>query len=486
MRHDDDIDLNESPMPDDWQPEADNDPRWATIARLMAMGDKPPRPLPARFEAMRLELQRELTQEGLLAPPAGSPRHSADPGFLDWLRLILTGGRTGGHVLRLGLASTAAFFLGATLMAPDATTNGDTRLVIRTIEGGEVVSPVTMANATYGPEAPPARSNVVHRSMTSRPADDWAAGAPVGDPWNFPGATGRTLAVPVSIAPAQGPSADGRNALVSEALEQLQFIKLSAMVDSPSRTQPELIRLEQVLSQLREQVEWNDHPKAMALDRFRAAEQALAARRYHQAQQFYDEAARLAPASPLAFLADFQTGRIAYERTQDFALALEAFTKCLKNYPEFLLTAERRTYLEERVALLQESQADQWEGLGHWLAADRARTPQEAVFHLQKVVQQTASGRLLTAAALALRDQALRDSLRQQLNHVDMIEVLRTRAARLEPGPVAATVQFAIAEILACRPGNAAEAAAAYNAALQLGPPADIARVARQRLAGAP
>src|SRR5690606_6026658 len=105
-RHDE-----EGQAPEGWQP-SHLDPIDQALLELIAQADSPWIPVPAHFDSMRREVRDTPLAAGLLAVRR-SP--AAEPGFSEWLRLMLFGGRLGGQLVRLGAVAAAGIFIGVTM-----------------------------------------------------------------------------------------------------------------------------------------------------------------------------------------------------------------------------------------------------------------------------------------------------------------------------------------------------------------------------------
>ncbi|CAN5414244.1 hypothetical protein BH09SUM1_BH09SUM1_28480 [soil metagenome] len=456
--------------PHGWDPVADRDPRWTTIARLAREADSPVFPPPSMFEAVQMETRRQLRAEGLLREDAPRTAASHDPGFFAWMRLVLLGGGAGGQLIRIGAVAALAFVVGSNLQTSEPESTGANRFIAsapapQSVLVQQQTVPVSNAALAQGERVYPSYLDSTEQSAAS---SDWRSTASNRNAWVY---ENPSMARTVSLAGAPvGTYGEARPDLASQALDQLQVLKFYSLVDRDDRSLAEIRRVEQTLSQLRSEVNWDDSAQSVALESYRRGEQALAAKRYHDAQTAFEGVIDRAPGSSLAFLAHFQIGRLAYENTQDYALALEAFRKCLANYPAPFLTDQHKSYLQERIQILSESVADNWKSVGYWQAAERATGGDGAVAPLLKVIESGASPRLVANSAMRLRDILAADSGRQEIDPVPVVNALRDRVERSNAGADAARVEFALGEILARRLMDRPGAQDAYARALTLSP----------------
>ncbi len=500
------FDPGEEDLPRDWSPDADRDAVWDGIVSLMKEADDPEIPPPARFDAVRLAARQQLVREGLIRT---GEQQAADPGFLAWLRTLLLGGGVGGQLMRIGAVGAFAFYLGSDLVSSDSspgsyaveTDKTNSSEVAQAPRGNESPT-VAVGGDSAGdkpsdePTAQAADSTGLFDGSTSieksvaniRESEmNWDRTAPREQLWAFQSREQRSGARPVSAQAAGALSsrsapASTRDALATEALEHLQVLKFSSLVNSEEGDLAHIRRIEQILSEIQGREEGASDSQSAALERYRRAEYALAARRYSQAQQMFEEAALIAPGTSLAFLARFQIGRIAFEHTQDYDLALEAFRHCLEAYPAQGMPTEYRRYLEERVEILSRGVADNWESLSHWQAAESATLPNQAAAHLLEVVKGSPSDGLAAAAADRLKDLAVADATQRQLNPGQISEALRERASEMSDGQESARVLFALAEINARRSQNLGAALLGYRQALASDPEPQLERLIRSRM----
>lgn len=465
-------------LPEGWGPEIDDDPVWKTINRLMRESDAPARmPNPAMMEAVRMESRRALLAEGLLKPNEPARRQASESDFLGWLRTMLFGGGAGGQLVRLGVVGGFAFFAGSGLMVgPNSSSLAESRTSTTPIadvapEAKPEIASIADTSAaprTTGGAAPLGpMSTVVERGMGGGNAA-WESTAAGQQAWMFPQrSNGAVSAVPVAAAGASVPR--GQQELAGTALDGLQRLKFYSLMDQNDRYLAEIRRIEQTLSRMVDQPVGEAAPNVAALERYNRGEQALAARRYTDAQQLFAEAAGSAPGTILALLSDYQIAQIAFEHTQDYEQAVQAYRRCIDMYPPQMLTDQARGLIQDRLNVLMQGQADQWASLQQLHIAERSQDPAEATRILLGVVSTTPSMRLAQVAAEHLKNFAIRDVTSHELDHTAIVTALENRVASSRPSPETASIQFAIAEIVARRGQDLARAMNEYRKAGQLG-----------------
>lgn len=466
----------EQELPEGWEPERDNDPIWQGIVAAAREADRPSPLKPAQKEALRLATRRQLLEEGLIEVRKASA--SNDQSFGAWLRSLFFGGGMGGQFVRLGAAAAFAFWAGSALniSAPESSMP----LRTETAQSEQAPSPGnTVAAATETPATPQAVPRTVSTTINKSAVEDqngWTSTAPSTQVWEFDRGGGAT-AVPVGISTGSASPPAGltsRDQLGTQALESLQVLRFSSLVNQEESNLAHIRRIEQILTQLMAESAQQKQEPAMqsagALENFRQAEYALSARRYNEALQGFEQAASMAPGTVLAFLSHFQAGRIAYDRTQDYELALDSFREALDLYPGQELPIEYRDFLETRVEILSSGMADNWRSLRAWHAADQAQIPQEAVANLKEVVRAAPSVSLAADAADRLENLVVADATKRQIDHQQVVNALSQRVSRELPSPQAARIQFAIAEIYARRSQNLGQALIEYRRALNMSP----------------
>jgi tetratricopeptide (TPR) repeat protein len=317
--------------------------------------------------------------------------------------------------------------------------------------------------------------------------EGWTSTAPGSSAWSYNGggaAFGRAGQVAVSTAPYRrvGVATDQRPDLASQAVDQLQMLKFYAMMNQDERSMPNIRGLEETLSQLMQQFEYNKEPRLNAIQIFRSADEAIAAQRYLQAIDSLDQVVRMAPGSSLAFLAQFQIGRIAYEKLDDYDMAMNAFASCLKDYGTVSISADASRYIKNRLDLLTGTKADNWESLGAWKTALRATTAKDAVDALLKVVEKTAFQELAGDAAIRLRDYAIADDTQLDVDYETIRRVLQSRLASSTANRHSARIQFALAEITLYRGRDYDRAVQELRTAAAMNPDQDILRSIQLRL----
>lgn len=455
--------------PEGWDPARDNDAQWRGLELLLRDADEPEFPAPTRFEAMQMRTRRLLEAEGLLersSRPAAATEEEPQHGFLPWLRNVLTGGGMGAQVLRFGLVGAATFAVAVrvgTGQPPQGA--GGAPMGHASVTKG-VVAPDYAAERTATP------SMQVSVAMPTDATGAWRDTAP-RQGWDFPSGVAAT-------PPSTGPV--NRSVLAEEALEQLQALKFDSLVAGDDARLAKVRGVEQTLSRLLQESSWEPSPRANALEHYRRGEQSMAAKRWVEAQQAFEEVIRTAPGSSQAFLAEFQIGRIAYEYTQDYDLALESFRHCLEQYPADFASEDHRDFLLDRVEILSQATADAHQSLKDWHAAQLARTNPQAVKLLLKVIERTPSPKLAAQAAGRLKDIMISDATYREVDHLPTLEALRARLGRGMSGAEGAELQFALAEITARRAQNLGQAMIEYRAALDMNPPEDLRRILRARI----
>lgn len=456
-------------LPEGWDPTAPQDPQLRRILELAKNADRPQLPLPAVFDAMRMDLRHELLKEDLLRPNA--PDQSREPGFLSWLRLVMLGGGAGGQMLRLGATAALAFYVGnrfleaptsqpaniATVPVPDST--------VITAPTAETVQPQAIAPV---PAATTIAYDSVPRGVMSE--EGWTDTAPTSKQWYYQAGGAQTAGDFGGMQRTVGTYIDNRPDFASQAVEQIQILKINALSSQDERTLSSIRGLEETLAQLMQELEWNRNDKTVALNRFRLAEQVLSAQRYREAIELYGQTRRLLPGSALAMLADFRIGTTAYERLQDYPLATEAFRSCIENYPGLSVSADAKRYITARYDLLNGTRDENWESVYEWQAASRSKSPADAAEHLLKVLQKTSFDELAGDAAIRLRDLSVSPASRDNVDAPRIFRALTDKLAAMPPSPHAAEIQFAIAEINLYQNRDRDAAASQYEAALRMNP----------------
>lgn len=485
MKDNHDFQPGEMDLPEGWSPEAENDPRWRRIAELAREAGAPPAVPPARFDAMKLELQRQLREEGILRTDV-APR--SNQSFGAWLQSLLFGGGWGGQLVRFGAVGAIAFMAG---QSPDVTPKATTAVAVSEPEPAsdpKVVAslptqPTNTAKVTSVSDTPIQGFAIERGIKAPRSGGNltWTSTAPSDGPTVGYGAAG---AVPVSTAAVQpSSSVDGRN-LAAEAFDQLQVVKFYSIVQQDERQLAEIRRVEQLLSQMvGSDGGGATSPEAQGQEYYRAADQLLAAGRYGEAISVYERAAAATPDSPVGFLARFQIGRIAFEYTRDYTLAQESFKACRDNYPSYFANSRYQAFLDEHLKVLEQTAGDNWESLRTWQNAKVSATPEEALDLLVKVVAKSESPVLAVDAADRIREILLTDLAFPPETIEQALETLDNRVRTGSADASTARIQFNRAEITSRRrPGDLSSVAAEYSRVLQLAPDENVERAARIRL----
>lgn len=479
----------EAELPEGWDPVQDNDPLYQAITRLAREADQPQMPPPALFEAVRMETRNLLLDEGLLKP-AGASQEEA--GFGAWLHTVLFGGRLGGQMVRLGTVAIVGFLAGVQLYSPVAetpsvTSPGQPTITANAGPTNDSEEPtftaipgsrVDVADAVPVSDRSPLQDSIIQKGLS--PAG-WQATAPSGDAWR--GLMHATAAsTPGTTGPAHGTFNETSRDPATRVLDQLQLLKFNSIVTNDEQEFAALRRLEDTLAELIHETQFDTGSRTMALQKYRAAEEALAARQYARAQAIFEEVAFLSPGSSLAFLSQFHIGTIAREHTGDFELALEVFRECLEKFPAQSVPARQRQYLQQQVEILSQGEAEDWASLRSFQAAENATDPRVRASHLVTVVSNSPSGRLATEAAEGLRQLVMEDVNSRRLDWAQISSALRERVNSTPPGPDTARIQFCLAEISALAEGDFLKAAQEYQRATSLEPDARTMREIRSRM----
>lgn len=472
----------EDELPEGWEPEHDRDARWDGMVDLLRQADSPDMPTPSSFEVMKFETRRRLLEEGLInlneTRPSERPQ---ELGFREWVRLLLSGGGLPAQTLRLGFVGCGAFALGVNFFASGPVGSLEARTgTAPAVPAIAEVSPSTVSDPLVAPDEvaaaePVRRGNLPPQGFAVERGWDRAS---MGAPMNSLGLMQVPPSAALTVSASQQPL-PGR-ALASQAIDQLQVLKVDSLVSQDQRKMADLRRIERTLAQLMAGLESGSVPEVEAVNLYRRAEQYLSVGRYHEAQEILQQVATLDPGSSLAYLAQFQTGWVAFEKTHDYRLAEQCFRRCLQNYPD--LSERHRSWLADRVQLIEETSGEQWATLAAWQQVDDSTTNEEASRRLMSVLRDTTSPLLASRAGLALRDLLVDDSMRRDLEHAPIMAAMRERLATLPPGDAAARLQFAIAEVVAQRLQNPGEAIVEYQRAAALQPGAQTAQAIESRL----
>lgn len=473
-------------LPEGWEPANDCDTRWDRISSLLCEADKPLPLDEALVSNIHLSLRARLREEGLIKSVQPVAKAN-DPGFVEWLRQVFFGGGAPGQIVRLGVACGAAFFVGLTFQGAEETRSESTTVA-------EVAPTISSAVSTSAPTEVADAGPLTVSESTSQPAgridrgaasvdeqEDWATTAPGGG-WIYHHSIQPQMR---QVSAAGAPSAqhnDGRIRTMTEVIDQLQILKLNSMVSQDEQSLAEIRRIERALASMSENVEEDNSPHTRAVELFQRAEHAAAAQRYDDALRHFDNARALAPGTALAFFCEFQSGRISFEVLQDYPSALESFRRCLNSYPSSIVNGQRRAYLENRVQLLKETAADEWESLRSWQAAEKAKNASEAVSNLLDVVRVTSSPTLLADSSRLLADHLIRDTNRGNLNATDVTSAIERRLGQMGSNAVSARMGFALGEIYARRFQDYPRALEEYRAALDRGPDQSLEGALRLRI----
>ncbi len=478
-------------LPDGWEPGADLDDSWRTIRQLMADADQPIMPPPAMFEAVRQEVRRDLIEEGFLRDKPGS----TEPGFREWLNLVLFGGRTGGQLVRLGMAAGLAFFIGTSMNGGDQAqpaidsptiTERDTNPAIASAPADSdsdtvVASAITPSPTPLSQGGP---GGAIGRSIWEDTG--WDDTAPASQAWMYENGFGpkaRTVAARAEqpAATTQPQHAPQGNGLASQALEQLQMLKFRALVNHDEKTLEEIRRVEQTIAQIVGEVGWESGNRQAALTSYRRGEQALAARRYYDAQRYFGAAADMAPGSFLSFLATFQIGRVAFEWTEDFATARQAYRECLQEFPPQFLTGDSRQLVVARLERLEATRDNDWESLRLWQVALRAPNVPQAVSSMHDALSATNYAPLIGDLAGKLSEMLIEDAT-GSVDPQPSIELIRDKLAGVTNPRDAARLHLAIGDIANQRLDDENLAASEYRLAWEKSSDPEFRQLVSQRL----
>lgn len=472
----------EAELPEGWDPVQDNDPLYQAMVRLAREADRPQMPPPALFEAVRMETRNLLLDEGLLKPQSAAQEEA---GFGAWLQTVLFGGRLGGQIVRLGTVAVFGFLAGIQLYSP--ATEGPTVTTTASVPGVVPADPAIPAGGSVarpdGPDivvvsdARPLQESIIQKGVF---LDGWQSTAPRDDAWR--GMMHATAAATGSTGPAHGTFNETSRDPATRVLDQLQLLKFNSIVQNDEQEFAALRRLEDTVAELIRETHFDSNSRTSALQKYRTAEAALAARQYARAQAAFEEVVFLSPGSSLAFLSQFQIGTIAREYTGDFELALESFRECLDKYPTQAMSSRQRQYLSQQVEILSQGEAEDWASLRSFQAAEAASSNVVRARHLTDVVASSPSGRLATEAAEGLRQMIMEDVNSRQLDWGAISAVLRERVDSTPPGPDTARIQFCLAEISALAEGDFLKAAQEYQRATNLEPDARTMREIRSRM----
>jgi tetratricopeptide (TPR) repeat protein len=464
----------EEDLPEGWDPEQEQDPRWDGIKELMKRADDPAMPPQSRFEAMRIETRRQLLEEGKINL-ADRPR--AELRFRDWLRVLAAGGGLGAQSLRLGFVGSCAFLLGLQFIAePPALDDLKT-------DGAENVAATAPADQ---PDSDLYANSGRIRSVSKSFQDQENSGPtiqniPVGGGWYYNNAMNREVKGTAVSAEAAGFRV-GPDNLATQALNQVQVLKFNFLVNEDSANLAEVRKLEKTLQQMMEQMQQVNAPETEAVRLYRRAEQFIAARRYSEAQESLERIINIYPGSSYAFVSQFQIGAVAFERTHDYELALESFRRCLTNYQASVVPDQHRRYLEDRVRVLQETAGEQWKSVRTWQSLEETRTTQEAMEKLVSIVRDSQSPLLVSEAAIRLKDLLIADTVRGELNYSDAVDALEARMGSMQASPEMARVQLALADITLRRTQNPGKALDEYRRVFLLQPDIQTCSAAEARI----
>ncbi len=516
------------------------DQEWESVSKLIHAAENPEPPTKAHLKAIHLETRRQLIREGVLEEtPAKEKAEGEDLSFGQWVQLLLSGGRTGGQIVRLGLAASVAFIVGIQMSqtdSPSSISREDSTSVTQVpssiqaekaepesgerVAAADVSEPIVTAslsspkterlktaevpaepNATGGGvEAPDnafasaeataseARSTQgrfvteIPRALqdTSNTSSNWDITAPVQNTWRM---SEESNVSSVPVAAAYGPRREPQGSLSLQAMNQLQNLKLKMMLQGDGRLLEDVTRIEGMLSEIIQKNEWTAEGKGGLIERYQSAERARLSRRWDVAIPAYQQISQDSGLSWLAVMAEFQIAEIAFEEIYDYELSLESYLKCLKEYPGQDLSKDTEDYIRARVDILKEGIEDQWQSLRHFqIAQSGSMSDSETVLRLMRVVESSPSLILVKKSAEQLKDIMIADSLKRELNHLEVIDVLRTSISRLKDDNTKALIQLYLAEIVERRGQNFVQAYSEYRRVIAMDPNPEIRAVAVKRL----
>ncbi len=492
---------DEQDIPEGWDPNVDQDEKWKQLVKLMKKADDPRMPSDAQFTKMQRDIRLELFEQGLLAEDRQSLKKGLS--FTEWLRIVLFDNNPGGQAVRLAVVGCVAFFAGTAYFQSQDSLDAIPAVSTTVSEADAVQLPALAMDTEERPAATQMASvsDTMSASQASLASQESAASSRTALPrsvmddfestgtWTPP--IFDSIAVPtsgVTLPPNMGLSnyqrvESGSNGsgtmtpvnaqdLAARALEHVQVLKFYSLLNQDERSQAELRQVERTLSTLlmSNSHESQDH-QVQAMEAYRSAELALAARRYGEAITIFDSVARQYPGTFTSFLAQFQIGRIAFERTRDYSLALDAYRKCLENYPGQFISDANKSHLIERVELLTRTSGHNWRALSLWHQAEETRDVEKAADHLMGILEISPYDNLTRAVAERLRQVILEDIGTRYIDHQEVLEVLmETINSSQDQSSAVAALYFTVGEILAFRSQDLPQAMQAYQRALNSNP----------------
>ena len=485
------IDKEPSGLPKHWTPEKDADPQWEGLVRLLRESDQPAMPTGAEYERIF-----SVVMEEVLGAEDASNRAQRRESFLDWLRLVLTGGGVPAHAFRMTAVAAVALVLGMNLkpapepsMAVDnqiaapasATPDPDDWLLASRLDSaaGAAIRPVSASgDATPAPTV----GRVVERdawNFGGQPSHDWDWERTVASEpdWNFYQNTKSTgTALTVSSAPAQNMSSR------QQVISLVQQMKFQSMVRRDEESLYQIRRLESALTPLLEGGQGVPQGEVAALDSFRRGEDLAARSRFADALLAFDDVRRRAPGTFQSFLAQFQIARIDFENLREYESALEAYRVALEEYPSHFLSDENKALILERIELLTRNSAGDWQALRIWQDALAAPDTAKQIAELERLLTASPSTPLAGQAALRLAGLTLEDIRGEQINPLYVVRLLDEAIAAAPASPHRAEIQFAKGEILLRRLLKLDEAAGEFREVVNNANSEQIRLLARQRL----
>lgn len=480
MKHRDD-EFGEMP---DWNPSTERDERWEGMNRLMREAGEPAMPSRAEFRALKQRLREELQ------PGRSGGRES----FVGWLGQMLFGGGPGAHVVRLGAVGALAFLIGrqGTVEAPvsPAASSGQSAVAADSrvpVPSGRPAAPAGIAPS----DSIVAVSNApVYRRVDFQPgdADQITSISRSGiaedgslkefeDTWQDLGLT-------------SGHSGDGQWYVVSHVgqepsggispagMEGYRLVR-SMRLDK-SMADPEAIRqIEESMAKglLREPRMPKD--RAAALNDLRRADELLAAGWSQEAFDSYRQLVAAYPDTFFAFLADYQSAEIAFDKLQDYETALQTYGGILEEYPSEYLSDRQREHLIDRVRLLTHNYMKDWEAVRLYQQAHKlsGRERSEA---LKRLIQAVPESPLAVSTAVDLAQEASRFD--DRTSRADLRELEGVLQTAIDKSEQEGGYRFALGELRAFGLLEPERAANDYREAIRSAGGEAYATQARARL----
>ncbi|MCB2153993.1 tetratricopeptide repeat protein [bacterium] len=452
-------DKDPAKLPKNWSPEGDSDAQWEGIVRLLRESDQPTTPTDEQYDRLFTEVMEEVIGSEGAPAPAQQRRES----FLDWLRLVLTGGGLPAHGFRFAAVATGALLIGMSLnTAPQQVATpqhhpGTARTVAMASPGNEkgpagggTIVPVSNDPSAGVASAAPASTvgRVIEREAwnTDERASanwDWEGTMASDQGWNF-NQNMESYGSPQVVSSAPTAGASSRQQVIS----LMQQLKFQSMVERDEESLYQIRRLESALTPLLEDTQGVPNAEVEALDSFRRGEDLAARSRYADALLAFDQVRRHAPGTFMAFLAQFQIARIDFENLRDYESALEAYRVALEEYPSHFLSDENKALILQRIELLTRNSGDDWKALRVWQDALAAPDTASEISKLEMLLTESPTSPLASQAALRLAGLTLEDIRGEQINPLYVVRILDEAIAASPGAAHRADIQFAKGEVL--------------------------------------